>query len=123
MIPERNQDVGDDVGDTKPKGREGVLRDNVLQNHDGDTTSKTTSHGSKAHEQDNTGLPGDTIATVAEVIGREAGLVDRVDDKHAEGTEDDGDPVDKGHVDVGAVECRLGVDSGINEDEEGNGKL
>lgn len=103
MIPEGNEDVGDNVGDTKPKSREGVLRDNVLQNHDGDTTSKTSSHSSKAHEQDNTGLPSDAIAAVAEVISREAGLVDRVDDKHAQGTEDDGDPVDEGHVYLGAV--------------------
>jgi len=76
MIPERDKNVGDDIGDTKPEGREGVLWDNVLQNHDGDTTSKTTSHGSKAHEQDNAGLPGDAITAVAEVISREAGLVD-----------------------------------------------
>jgi hypothetical protein len=107
MIPERDQDVGDNVGDTKPKGGKGVLGNNVLQDHDGDTTSETTSHGSEAHEEDNASLPGNTIAAVAEVIGREAGLVDRVNDKHAEGTEDDGDPVDKGHVDVGAIEGRL----------------
>lgn len=123
MIPERHQNVGDNIGDTKPKGREGVLWNNVLQNHDGDTPSKATSHGSKAHKQDDAGLPGDTIAAVAEVISREAGLVDRVDDKHAEGTEDDGDPIDKGHVYFGAIERGLGVDGGINKDEEGDGKL
>ena len=123
MIPERNQDVGDDVGDTKPKGREGVLRNNVFQDHDGDTASKATSHGSKAHEQDNTSFPGDAITAVAEVIGREACLVDRVDNQHAEGAEDGGDPVDKGHVYIGAIESGLGVDGGINKDEEGNGKL
>jgi hypothetical protein len=123
IIPKRYQDVGDNVGDTEPKGRERVLRNNVLQNHDGDTSSKATSHSSKAHEQDNAGLPGDTIAAVAEVISGEAGLIDRVDDEHAEGAEDDGDPVDKGHMHVGAIERGLGVNCGIDEDKEGDGKL
>jgi len=99
------------------------LRNNVFQDHDGDTASKATSHGSKAHKQDNTSFPGDAITAVAEVIGREACLVDRVDNQHAEGTEDDGNPVDKGHVYIGAIESGLGVDGGINKDEEGNGKL
>jgi hypothetical protein len=107
MIPQRDQDVGDNVGDTKPKGGEGILGNNVLQDHDGDTTSEATSHGSKAHEQNNTSLPSNSITAVAEVISGEAGLVDRVDDEHAESTEDDGDPIDKGHVDVGAIEGRL----------------
>lgn len=122
-IPERHQDVGDDVGDTEPEGREGVLWNNVLQNHDGDTASKTTSHSSKTHEQDNASLPGDTITAVAKVVGRKAGLVNRVDDEHAEGTEDDGNPVDKGHVYVGAIEDRFGIDGSIEEDEESDGKL
>lgn len=33
-VPERNKSIGNDVGDTKPKSREGIFRDNVLEHHD-----------------------------------------------------------------------------------------
>ena len=71
------------------------------------TAGQTSSHGSKAHEQDDPGLPGDAIATVGKVVGRQTRLVDAVDDEHAQRAEDAGDPVDKGHVDVAAVEGAL----------------
>jgi hypothetical protein len=98
------------------------LRNEVLQDHDGDTASETTSDCSKTHEQDNASLPGSTITTTVAIL-RETGLVDRVDDEHAEDTEDDGNPVDKGHMYVGAIEGRFRIDGGIKEDEEGDSKL
>lgn len=87
------------------------------------TASKTTGHGSKAHEQHNPGLPGNAVAAVGEVVGGQPGLVYAVYDEHAQSAEDGWDPVDKGHVDITSVEGALGEDGGVNESEERDGEL
>lgn len=87
------------------------------------SASKSTRHSRKAHKQHNAGLPGDTITTVAEVVGTQPALIDGVDDQHAQGAEDAGDPVDEVHVHVGAVEGGFAEDGCIDEDEEGDGEL
>ena len=87
------------------------------------TTGQAARHGSEAHEQHNTSLPGDTIASVREVVGRETALVNAVDDEHAHGAEDARDPVHKGHVNIAAVQRTFGKDGGIYEGEEGYGEL
>jgi hypothetical protein len=122
-IPERDKSVGDNIGNTKPEGRERIAGYNVLEDHNSDTSSKTTGHGSKTHKQDNTRLPRDTITAVAEAISSQTSLINRVDNEHAKSTEDGRDPVDEGHVHFGAIEIRLGVDGGIDKDEEGDGEL
>jgi hypothetical protein len=76
------------------------------------------SHGSKSHEQHDSRFPRYAIPTVAETVTGQASLVYAVDDDHAKGREDAGDPVDEGEVEDGAVEGGLGVAGCVDEDEE-----
>jgi hypothetical protein len=122
-IPQHNQRVRNNIGNTHPQRRPDGLVDHILQHHHTNTTSKTASHSRKAHEQHDSRLPRDTIPAVAETITGQARLVYAVDDEHAEGWEDTGDPVDKGDVEGGAVQRRLGVAGGINQDEQRDREL
>jgi hypothetical protein len=84
-IPQHNQRVRNNIGNTHPQRRPDGLVDHILQHHHTNTTSKTASHSRKAHEQHDSRLPRDTIPTVAETITGQARLVYAVDDEHAEG--------------------------------------
>jgi hypothetical protein len=68
-------------------------------------------------------FPSNAIPAIAETVTGQASLVYAVDDDHAEGREDAGDPIDEGEVEDGAVEGGFGVAGGIDKDEEGDGEL
>ena len=100
-----------------------ILLEQELQHHDCDTPRQPTSHQRKAQKQHRAGLPGDAVAAVAETVGREAGFFYAVDHEHAKRGADEGDPVDEGDVDGGAVEGGVREDAGVDEEEEAEGEL
>ena len=122
-IPQHNQRIRDNVRNTHPQRRPARIIDHILQHHDADAASKSSSHSSKAHEQHNSRLPRNAISTIAETVTGQASLVYAVDDDHAQGREDAGDPIHESEVEDGAVEGGLGVAGGIDEDEQGDGEL
>ena len=119
-IPQHNQRIRNNIRHAHPQRRPHSLSNHILQHHDTNSTSKTSSHSSKAHEQHNPRFPRNAVPTIAETVTRQARLVYAVDDDHAEGREDAGDPVDEGEVEDGAVEGGFGVAGGVDEDEEGD---
>lgn len=122
-IPQANKRICNHIRNSKPQGWPSRLSHYILEHHDRNTTSESTSHSRKAHEQHHTRLPGHAVTTVTKVVGAQPGLVDRVDYQHTQRGEDARDPVDKVHVEVGAVQGRVGEDSCINQDEERDGEL
>lgn len=99
------------------------MLDDELEHKNGDPARHTTRESREAQKEHYARLPRDTGPTVAERVGRQALLLDAVDDEHAQRREDEGEPVDEGDVHVGAVKRRLGPNSRIEEDVEGEGKL
>lgn len=101
-IPDAHERIADNVLDAHAqRGHPDVVHDVLEHKHD-DATGHAAGKGREAQEEHDAGLPGDAAAAsaVAEVFGAEALLLDRVDDEHAEGGEDEGQPVDEFDVDV-----------------------
>jgi hypothetical protein len=117
-IPQHNQRIRNNIRNAHPQRRPSGISNNILQHHHADTTSESSSHGSKSHEQHDSRFPRYAIPAVAETVTRQASLVYAVDDDHAKGREDAGDPVDEGEVEDGAVEGGFGVAGCVDEDEE-----
>jgi hypothetical protein len=104
-IPQHNQRVRNNIRNAHPQRRPNRLIDHILQHHHADTPRQPASHSRKAHKQHDPRLPRHAIPAVAEPVAGKARLVDAIDDEHAEGGEDAGDPVDEGYVEGGAVEA------------------
>lgn len=121
--PQANQGIAHDVLNAHAQSRHSHARDDKLEDEDSDTSSHTTSEGGKAQEQYHASLPRDTRPTVAERVGAEALLLDRVDDEHAQTGEDEGQPINKLDMDIRAVVGRLGPDGGVEHDVKGDGEL
>jgi hypothetical protein len=122
-IPQHNQRIRNDIRNTHPQRRPARIIDHILEHHHADTSRKSSSHRSKAHEKHDSRFPRNAIPAVAETITGKASLVYAVDDDHAEGREDAGNPIHEGEVEDGAVEGGFGVAGSIDEDEEGDGEL
>ena len=122
--PKADQRIRNDVLNTHAQRRHLDVLHNEFEHEDGDAARHTTSEGGEAEKEDDTGLPSDAGTGVAPGIRAEALLLDAVDDEHAEGGEDEGEPVDEGDVDVlGAVLGGMGPDGGVEHDVEGEGEL
>lgn len=115
--------VGDDVLDAHAHHGPRDLLDGELEDEDDDAARHAAGEGREAQEQHDAGLPGDARPRVAERVGREPRLLDRVDDEHAERAEDEGQPVDEGHMHVRHVQRRLRPHGGVDEDVEGEREL
>lgn len=122
-IPAAHEGVADKILNAHAQGRHADPRNNKLEDKDGDTSGHAAGKGCESQEQDHTRLPCDTRSTIAERVGAEALFFDRVDDEHAQAGEDERQPVDELHVDIGAVLGRLGPDGGVEHDIEGEGEL
>lgn len=122
-IPEAYQGVADEILNAHAQGRHTDAGNHKLEHKDGDASGHAAGKGREPEEQDDAGLPCDAGAAVAEGVGAEALLLDRVDDEHAEAGEDERQPVDEFDVDVGSVLGRLGPDGGVEHDIEGEGEL
>lgn len=101
----------------------GVVLEEILQGHDGGTASEAAGHEGKAEEQYGAGLPCNSIPTIREAVGGEAGFLDAVDHQHSQRGADERDPVHKVDVDVRAVVPRFRKDAGIDEKEEAQREL
>lgn len=118
-----HQRIGDDILDTHTHHRPLNVLDNKFQDKDGDTAGHAARERRKSQKEDHARLPRDARPAVAERVGRQALLLDAVDDEHAQRREDEGQPVDERDVYVGAVEWGLGPDGCIEEDVKGEGEL
>ena len=123
--PQHNQAISSYISSPQPKRRPGMPHNNKLHNHDHNTPRQSAGQQGKAQEQDEPGLPRHPVTRVREAVGGQARLVDAVDDEHAEGAADTGDPVDEGDVDggVGAVHGGLGPRGYVDEGVETHGEL
>ncbi|KAI7506283.1 hypothetical protein KC367_g281 [Hortaea werneckii] len=99
-IPQHNQPVGDEVRDAEPHSRPASFLNDIFQDHDSYA-----------------------VARVGEVVRAQARFVYAVDDKHAHGGEDAGQPINKPHVEIGAVQVGMGVGRGVDEGEKSEGEL
>ena len=108
--PEHYKRIRNYVSDAHPERWPCVCRHKKLHNHDYYTSCQSASQQRKAQEQHQPSLPRDTISRVGEAIGRESRFVDTVDNEHAEGATNTGNPVNEGDVNawVGAIHGRLG---------------
>lgn len=78
---------------------------------------------SKSQEQHEAGLPRHAATTIAEAIGVQSGLFNRVDDQHSQRGTNARNPVDKFHMHLGAVARAVRECGGIDQEEEPNGEL
>ena len=119
-IPDTNECIADDILDPHPQRRHPDVVHDVFEHKYDDTTGHAAGKGREPQEEHNAGLPGDA-AVVAEGLAAEALLLDRVDDEHAQGGEDKGQPVDEFDVDVRSV--ARGPNGRVQHDVEGDGEL
>ena len=68
-----------------------------------DRPSQATSHQSEPQEQYQSRFPGHSGTGIAEAIGAQSSLLNRVDDEHSKCRADAGDPVDELDMDITAV--------------------
>jgi hypothetical protein len=122
-IPKHNQPIRHNIRNPHVHRLQRKVFEKILQHHHGDAARQPAGHEGKAQEQHQPRLPRHPAAGVGEGVGRQARLLDRVDDEHAERGADDGDPVDEGDVFEGAIEGRVRVGGGVDEDEEAEGEL
>lgn len=120
---QHDEAIGHDIRNAHVDRGQRVVLEQILQHHDGDAACQTSRHKRKAEKQHCASLPGDTIPTVREAVGRQARLFDAVDHQHAECGADERDPVDKVDVHGRAVEGGLRVDAGVDEEEESEREL
>lgn len=60
-----------------------MLGDEILQDQDRDAASQSTGHKGEAHEEDDAGGPGGSVAFKVGICGAESSFVYEVDDEHA----------------------------------------
>jgi hypothetical protein len=90
-------------------------RHHILQHHDRHASRKASSHQRESQEQHQPRLPRDTAPAIAEAISGQSRFLDAVDDQHAEGAADSGDPINEVHVHSRGVEDGFGVDGRVDE--------
>ena len=81
---EHDQPISQDICDAHVDGLHGVILEQVLQRHDGGTASEATGHEGETEEEHGTGLPCNSVSTIREAVGGEAGFLDAVDHQHAQ---------------------------------------
>ncbi len=128
-IPQHDQTIPHHIRDPQPERHKTgslplrLIPNQILQHHDRDTPRQPTRHQRKPKEQHQPRLPRHAGPRVREAIRGKSGLLDRVDDQHAERGADQWDPVNEGDVEEGGVEGRVRVGGGVDEEEEAEGEL
>jgi hypothetical protein len=105
--PQHNQAIRNQIRNPHPQylKRQRLLRSHhILEHQHRDPPGQAPGQKRKPKKQHHSGLPSNSGARVGEGVGGEPGLLDAVDDEHAEGREDQRQPVDEFDVDIGAVE-------------------
>lgn len=124
-LPQHNQPIRNNITNTHPDRRPSIFRHNELHHHDHNTAREPARQQREAQEQHQPRLPRNTVPAVAEAVGAESRLVDRVDDEHAERRAHARDPIDEGdvHGRVGGVLDRFGPYCDVDEGVEAEGEL
>lgn len=120
---EPNKAVGYDILHAHAERGPADARDDELEDKDGDAAGHAAGQGREAQKQHDAGLPGHARARVAKRVRLQPRLLHRVDDEHAQGREDERQPVHKGDVHVGAVVGGFRPHGRVEEDVEGEGEL